>query len=390
MTEKELKSRGIKIALRGEEYEENKACITATDVEALFPSLESKTSARMVKDKIAQSKMKFMNLEVEEMLLYILVNEEYLDQEDVDIFREHLPERKNRQGKGPTMRNDYIQGGNNWRLNNKKNGYPWKHKGTLKPTEKQKRLLMGMVCQIAIQVMFGNFAYTFGGKIYKQKKGGPIGARITMAVAQIVMEYIWKRFIKTWKSSNWKKIDKDYKKHAKKKKKKKEENENQSTHEERKQKRVSRAAVTTIRSQNSRCLKARVKSMTSSLAKKDKLKARLKPSSPGRVKPSSSAGVKPISPDWVKPSNPARVKPSSPVGVKQSSSVGVKPNSLVKKACKKVGDKPIEEEIEVRQIDNEQNPEQTLTQIPETEENVEDVEIFVRSIEGNVFSSEGR
>ena len=59
--------------------------------------------------------------------------------------------------------------------------------------------------------------------------GGPIGARITMAVAQILMEYIWTNFIKTWKMSNWKKIDRDYRKHVKNKKEekqKKEEDEN--------------------------------------------------------------------------------------------------------------------------------------------------------------------
>ena len=95
-----------------------------------------------------------------------------------------------------------------------------------------------------------------------------------MAVAQIVMEYIWRNFIKTWKMSNWKKIDSDYKKHAKqkKRKKKKEEDQNRSQRTEEvvkpTQNKFARSAVTSIRSQNSRCLKARVKSITSSSAKK--------------------------------------------------------------------------------------------------------------------------
>ena len=35
------------------------------------------------------------------------------------------------------------------------------------------------------------FTYTFGGKVYIQVGGGPIGARITMAVARLVMQE-WK------------------------------------------------------------------------------------------------------------------------------------------------------------------------------------------------------
>ena len=36
--------------------------------------------------------------------------------------------------------------------------------------------------------MWENFSYRFGNKIYKQKSGGPIGARITMACSRLVMQ----------------------------------------------------------------------------------------------------------------------------------------------------------------------------------------------------------
>ena len=51
--------------------------------------------------------------------------------------------------------------------------------------------LMGLAMEQAILFFFTNFTYTFGGKLYIQVGGGPIGARLTMVVARIVMQQ-WK------------------------------------------------------------------------------------------------------------------------------------------------------------------------------------------------------
>ena len=51
--------------------------MAATDVEALFPSLEARESARICSD--------VQNLDLEEALLFLSVNEtEFLDPEDLD------------------------------------------------------------------------------------------------------------------------------------------------------------------------------------------------------------------------------------------------------------------------------------------------------------------
>ena len=36
-------------------------------------------------------------------------------------------------------------------------------------------------------MIFENFIYKFGGKLYRQGSGGPIGARVTMAASRLVM-----------------------------------------------------------------------------------------------------------------------------------------------------------------------------------------------------------
>ena len=48
--------------------------------------------------------------------------------------------------------------------------------------------------EIAIKFFFDNFVYTFGGEKYLQQSGGPIGARLTMAIARLVMQDWWDTF----------------------------------------------------------------------------------------------------------------------------------------------------------------------------------------------------
>ena len=51
-----------------------------------------------------------------------------------------------------------------------------------------KKKLLGLAMEQAIIFFFRNFTYTFGGRIFLQSTGGPIGARITMAVSKLVMQ----------------------------------------------------------------------------------------------------------------------------------------------------------------------------------------------------------
>ena len=48
--------------------------------------------------------------------------------------------------------------------------------------------ILGGAIEIAVRFFFANFMYTFGRKTYIQCHGGPIGARLTMGVARIVLQ----------------------------------------------------------------------------------------------------------------------------------------------------------------------------------------------------------
>ena len=55
-------------------------------------------------------------------------------------------------------------------------------------TREQEMEIIGRCTEIAIRIVFENFIYNFGGKIYLKRSGGPIGARLTMACSRIVMQ----------------------------------------------------------------------------------------------------------------------------------------------------------------------------------------------------------
>ena len=49
-------------------------------------------------------------------------------------------------------------------------------------------MIVARVAEIGTRVIFENFTYQFGEDIFLQMSGGPIGARVTMAAARIVMQ----------------------------------------------------------------------------------------------------------------------------------------------------------------------------------------------------------
>ena len=56
----------------------------------------------------------------------------------------------------------------------------------LEPSDVKK--LMGRALEISVKFFFSHFTYTFGGELYIQMFGGPIGARLTMCLARIVLQ----------------------------------------------------------------------------------------------------------------------------------------------------------------------------------------------------------
>ena len=91
-----------------------------------------------------------------------------------------LPHRRKVGGTAPGMASKTMSG----KGGNVEEQWVFKKKEV---TEEQKREILGRCLEFAIRVVFENFMYDSGGKTRLQRRGGPIGARLTMASSRIVM-----------------------------------------------------------------------------------------------------------------------------------------------------------------------------------------------------------
>ena len=148
-----------------------------TDVISLFPSLSPDKCAECIRKQVEGSRIKWENIDTKELLMYIKLNEDsYKNKMVLNKIRKYLPIRKQRcnRGRKPSVAS-------------KKQEDKWTWPNRLIDNKTLKTLL-GIGLGMAVKFLFENFVYTFGGKYFLQKKGAPIGARITMCVSRIVMQ----------------------------------------------------------------------------------------------------------------------------------------------------------------------------------------------------------
>ena len=131
------------------------------------------------------------------MRLYIHLNRE--KSSDVSEIIHLLPnKRKGRRGKEAGMSSREAKE-RDIRGNNLDSSWDWPERT---PTEREKRKLVAICLEIGINFFFNNFGYTFGGENFLQGFGGPIGSRLTMAVARLIMQSWYDEFTKILKENN--------------------------------------------------------------------------------------------------------------------------------------------------------------------------------------------
>jgi hypothetical protein len=78
----------------------------------------------------------------------------------------------------------------------------WEFRSGVGLTELDKKRIVAEVMRLAVELMFSTHLYSFGGRCYKQREGGPIGLRSTCALARVVMGRWDVKWKETVKSSN--------------------------------------------------------------------------------------------------------------------------------------------------------------------------------------------
>ena len=173
-----------------QDYGKNMVVI-GSDVEALYPSLDIEDSMKIIEEEVMRTSINWEDLDFLEGTRLIVLNR------SAKYCREHnlsrvLPVRRRRTGVRPGVTGKGPLGPDR----GDQEQWCWPR---VKLSEEEKRMVVAEVVKIIAEVMFSNHLYTFGGKTYRQKKGGPIGLRGTCALARLVMcswDRLWEDLMK--------------------------------------------------------------------------------------------------------------------------------------------------------------------------------------------------
>ena len=149
--------------------------ISGTDVEALFPSLRDVESAKVVIEAVLKSSIKIENFDWRTAIkyLYIVGGPTHLKECGLERIA------PNWLGTRPdllTVGGESGMNGDKWYFRSKS------------CTEKEEKLLVARVLELAVLVCMGTYAYSFQGHLYLQREGGPIWMRFTVSLANLVMK----------------------------------------------------------------------------------------------------------------------------------------------------------------------------------------------------------
>ena len=164
----------------GIDLEDQEMALVGSDVVGLFPAMKSANSGRIIRKRMEKGHLKVKGFRYKNGLRYIAMNRQFTS--ELDEIEYMLPKRKKSKGVTPGMTGEKV-GTERDDLDDQW-CYP-KAEEFLSDEEKVK--IRARVAEIGVRVLFEHFVYRWGGELFQQTSGGPIGCRVTMAVARIVM-----------------------------------------------------------------------------------------------------------------------------------------------------------------------------------------------------------
>ena len=158
--------------------EDLEMCLLGLDVVGLFPAMKEKNSGRILREQSAKNPLIVKGFKWKEGARYIRIHKHLTG--DLRKVSKFLPWRRKTGGVEPGITNEEVT-----KLDGdveKQWVFP-----RCTPTVQEEKELIARCAEIATRTIFQNFSYKFAGKVYLQTDGGPIGARVTMCLARIVM-----------------------------------------------------------------------------------------------------------------------------------------------------------------------------------------------------------
>ena len=164
----------------------------SADVKALYPSLDIPFTVEIVGEMFFKSNVMIENEDYEEAGLYVALNKTEVEINSLYI-KDWCPKRKNK--RGPRLKIT----GNGVILEKEERFKPWQKPIAVIDDVAKKRMVTECI-KIALNTLLQNHVYIFDGELRKQKKGGPIGVKLTGIVAKIFMSWWSKQFSDKLKS----------------------------------------------------------------------------------------------------------------------------------------------------------------------------------------------
>ena len=175
------------------EKQNEELVLIGADVAQLFPSLEATHSSKLINQALQETKVKFDGINYVEVAVYLAME---LTEWQARAAKIHhlLPQRKFKKGQKPK-----VTGTNAMAAEPKNTDFWIFPKRQFSPEEQS--LLLGKALEVAVKTLFTTHLYQFGGRIYRQISGSPIGTRFSMSTSRVVMG-MWTlsstQFSRTW------------------------------------------------------------------------------------------------------------------------------------------------------------------------------------------------
>ena len=180
MTQEELEESDEQTTATGDYLEEEKVFL-GSDVSALYPSCTARMAGEAVYKAILKTKLEFEGVDYRELAKYVAINCSRVEVCEAGL-RRVVPVRAKQRGAKPGITGEGVMG-----PHKEKNDEQWLFSARFEPTDEEKKKLLAKGFQVATKALWQTHLYKFGGKIYHQKKGAPIGARASGAGARLIM-----------------------------------------------------------------------------------------------------------------------------------------------------------------------------------------------------------
>ena len=166
----------------------------SSDVVSLYPNLKWEAAGEEIYQAILDSDIVYEGNNWKEGVRYLALARGYFWCQTSNLKR-ILPWRRHAHGSWPGVTGAGPMGPS---VNDEKQ---WEFPNVTL-TEVEKKMVVGEVLRLAVEILFKTHMYSFRGSTFRQSDGGPIGLRATCAIARVVMGMHNKKWKKKMKDHN--------------------------------------------------------------------------------------------------------------------------------------------------------------------------------------------